>query len=221
MGDIEDLRGKGYWIVVRYCYCLYLRFCNNLILLETIQNMNKLIEYDLKLLETLPGLLSVCPRKCLYAFINESDKRIQIYKTSNFLFHISRLFNEIENLNNREIRNDLSKIKLLILETEFNSDIQMNIKYRNLVNRYSNNGYIFYKDSSIVNYCIKESFRRRNGKMYYVIELENTRGDCILLGVFRSSYDAKSFINSNYGNGVVDIIVSDNDITKMWLSGNK
>lgn len=183
--------------------------------------MNELLEFDLRDLETLPVLLSKCPRKCLYALINESDKRIQVYKTSNFLYHIVRILNEIDHLNNRNLKDDIGKIRLVILETVFTSTVSMNIKYRNQIDKYRNLGYTFYKDSSIVNYNIKESYRQYKNKMYYMVELVNTRRDSVLLGVFRSASEARLFISTNYGNGIVDIIVSDDELTKSWISNKK
>lgn len=173
---------------------------------------------DMTALENVLGLLAGSPRECLYALINEQDKRIQIYNTTNFISHISRIAQELNALNYQLLRSDISRVKVVFLETQFDSKLQRDNKHRSLVQKYRNEGWTFYSDTNTALYKLKESYKMRDKKLYYVLELENKQGRRILVGVFRKYKDAKHFKQTNYRNEdmVTEIVVSDNNETRSW-----
>jgi hypothetical protein len=169
-------------------------------------------------LETVLSVLASSPREAVYCLINEEDKRIAIYSTSNFISHISRLSQELSSANNREIRRDLNKVKVTILETVFRDKRHRNNLYRSIVQKYKRLGWTFYKDTNITQYKLKESYRHRNAVLYYVLTLENPKGRSIVVGVFEKARDARTFKASHYPDAevITEVVVADNDLTKSW-----
>lgn len=182
-----------------------------------------LITNQFKSLETLLGVLSTCPKECLYCLINESDRRIQVYSTSNFISHISKLIQELGNLNNKAIKDDIQNIKVLILETEFNNSISRNNRFKQVVEGYKAKGYKFYNDLSVVQYRIRESYRYKNYKAYYVIELLGSKGSKpILVGAFSKYREARAFQDKYYKHGIItSVVFSDSEETKLWQEDYK
>lgn len=177
------------------------------------------IAVDLKCLETVLGVLAQSPRECLYAVINESDKRIQIYSTSNFVSHVSRLAQELEHLNNRLLKEDLHKVKVVVLYTEFRDKKHRYNLYRSEIQKYKNLGWTFYSDRNIAQYTLHEAYRYKDHVLYYVIELVARNNDRIVVGVFSKAREARDWRDTNYPNRdiITEIVVADNDLTGSWL----
>jgi hypothetical protein len=162
--------------------------------------------------------LSQAPKECLYALINESDKRIQVYSTSNFIGHISRIAQEIGTLENRILKHDLEKIKLCILETEFDTKLHRDNKYRALVTKYKAEGWEFYSDTNIAQYKIKEGYKTKDKQLYYVLELEDRNKRRLVVGVFDKASEARLWKYRNYPReGIItEIVIADNEWTRNW-----
>lgn len=168
-------------------------------------------------LSNLLSILGSAPKECLYALVNEEDKRIQIGSTSNFIAHISKLAQELGSLNNRVLCADLGKLKLLILETEFRDRAHRKNRYREIHTRYKNLGWSFYSDTNITKYKLKTSYKSRNHVLYYVIELESNKRR-LVVGVFKTARDARSWKQTHYPdeNMITGVVVCDNEETKSW-----
>lgn len=175
---------------------------------------------DYRALETVVQVLSTSPKECLYCLINEKDKRIQVYSTSNFLSHLSKLVQELGSLNNKELLIDLknNKARLLILETEFPNKLSRNNKFRQVVQKYKNLDFGFYNELSVVQYRLREIFRYRNNKAYYVIELVGSKGtEPVVVGVFTKWREARGFQDKYYPSGcITEVVIADNDETRTW-----
>lgn len=171
-------------------------------------------------IETLFKDLCMLPKEGLYCLINEEDKKIQIYNTVNIISSISRLSQEIENLNNSELKKDLDKVKLKILETNFKCKDSRNIRYKQVIQSYKDRGYKFYNELSVVQYIVKETFQYKDLKAYYVIELVNPSSRInIVVGVFRKYREARKFLKDYYpDNTIPKITIAENEDTKLWLS---
>ncbi len=178
----------------------------------------ELIAEDLRPLETILNTLSTSPKECLYAVINESEKRIQIYSTSNFVSHVSRLAQEMNSLKYRLLRDDLNKVKVIILETKFRDKRHRDSLYREYTQQYKNNGWVFYSDRNIAQYKIHESYKYKNNVLYYVIELVTGDGRYTVVGVFSKYKEARDWKQTSYPNEdmITGIVVCDNDLTSSW-----
>lgn len=174
---------------------------------------------DFRGLENVLGVLTQSPRECLYCLINENERKVQVYSTSNFISHISRLVQEMNSLNNKELKQDLLKVKLVILETEFDNEEHRKRRFVSVCNKYKDSGYTFYRDTNIAQYSLKESYRYKKGQLYYVLELENPRGDRTLIGVFKRAKEANEFKKLHYSNPeiITEVVKSQNEETQLWL----
>lgn len=177
-----------------------------------------LITSQFKSLETLMQVMATAPRECVYGLINESDKKVQVYSTANFLSHLTRLVQELGSVNNQAIKEDLENIVLVVLETEFPNIESRNNKYKTWVAKYKSQGYEFYNDLSVVQYKVKESFRYKDRKAYYVVELVSRKGGkAILLGAFSKYREAREFQNKHYKEGIIgNVVYAENAETEIW-----
>jgi hypothetical protein len=174
-------------------------------------------------LETVLSVLATAPKECVYCLINEADRRIQIYSTSNFVSHLNYLIQNLGSLEHQQLRRDLNKVKVTILETKFDTKRHRDNKYRTLVQRYRSEGWTFYRDTNITLYTLKENYRMRDGVLYYVLELENPKRGRkkdrnILVGVFNSHREAMAWKAKHYPltGMITEVVVADNDETKSW-----
>lgn len=162
--------------------------------------------------------LAAAPRECIYALINEADKKVQIHCTTNFLTHISKLTQELSHLNNQALKADLDKIQLVILETNFNSAADRYAQYKRIAGEYRTKGYEFYNELSVVQYKLRESYKYKGGKPYYFIELVGGKGSKpVLVGVFAKWREARGFQDMYYKDGIITkVVVADNELTRGW-----
>lgn len=170
--------------------------------------MNKKLFYD----------LTQCPKECVYALVNEADKRIQVYSTGNFLSHFSKLIQELGTLDHKPLVADLEKIELVFLETRFENRKHRDVKFKYQVDKYRNLGYNMYVDLSLTNYRIRECYKHRDGKSYVVLELRGSKGvKPILIGVFSKYKKAKAFLEEHYKDGIVtDVVKASTEETKLF-----
>jgi hypothetical protein len=168
--------------------------------------------------ETVLQDLCSLPKEAVYCLINEKDKRVQVFQTSNLVSHIGKLVLEIGSLNNKNLRLDLNNIKLLIVETKFENKESRNNVFKKTVEKYKKLGYEFYNELSVAQYKLKESFQYRNHKAYYVIELVGAKGSKpIVVGVFTKWREARTFQDKEYPNGCIEkVVFADNEDTKNW-----
>lgn len=168
-------------------------------------------------LETVLSTLASSPKEAVYGLFNAEDKRCQIYQTSNFVSHVCKLVQEMGCLDHWQLRMDLSKVKLVILETEFRDKTHRSNKYRSLVHRYKEEGWTFYKDYNLAQYKMKEGYKRKGSDLYYVIELIGNKRR-LVIGVFRKAKEAREWRAHHYPNRdiITEVVVADNESTKNW-----
>ncbi len=173
---------------------------------------------EYKSLETILFTLANSPKECVYSLVNEKDRKVQVFSTSNFISSVCRLVQDLGNYNNEELLKDLNNIKVCILETEFNSKESRNNSYKRIVARYKTQGYEFYNELVVVQYRLKESFQYKGGKPYYVYELVSHKGSkAIVVGVFSKYREARSWSEGHYPNGTIPkVVIAENIETKTW-----
>lgn len=177
--------------------------------MSSYKTVTESIAVDLKSLETILKVMSSCPKECLYAVINECDKRIQVFSTSNFISHISRLAQELGHLNNKPLLEDLQNIKVVILETEFRDKKHRYSLYRREIQKYKDGGWTFYSDRNVALYRLNQGYKYKGHKLYYVVELVARNGDRTVVGAFTKAKEAKRFISEHYSNDIITEIVID------------
>lgn len=156
---------------------------------------------------TLETLLAV-PKSCIYAFINVKDKRIQLFSTTNFSQHVSRMVDEIStSVEYKSMYEDRSKVSLRVLETRVQEDM-LRHKLGEHTKLYQDKGYTMYKDMSISLYKLHKSIVYEDRKAVYKLELVSpNRSKRILLGMFNKHKDLETFMEAHYPNGIVREVI--------------
>ena len=169
--------------------------------MDTEKDINDLIKVLNLNLETLFNLKG----NFVYAFLNSENKRIQIFSCKQFLQHLSKAISEINTSGEySELKNDLNKIKICILETNFNDSLRL--RQSHWIDVYRNKGYKLYKDITPVKYSIETAVEMIGGKLRYILYLKNLRHDRIKVGIFSKKKELKSFIETHYKHGVTAVV---------------
>ena len=155
----------------------------------------------------LETLLSMSNTACVYAFLNKSKKRIQVYATKSLLTHLGRTVSEIAMSGEYvELFRDMADIELVILETGIQEN-EMKLKLSNWIDEYERKRYKLYKDIAPLRYVLETSVEYKAGRLCYCLYLRNRRRDRILVGVFDKKKQLTSFVKSAYPSKRVSAIV--------------
>lgn len=166
--------------------------------MDTEKIVDVIIEDTKNVLETLLDL----NRATVYCLINEVDKKIQIYYSSNTLKHLSRLLDEIMVSGQWiALKNDIKKCKLVIIET---TDNKLRLGY--WIDYYRNQGYSFYKDISPILYSFNIKIEYFPKKLVYVLSLKNSTNE-IVIGKFNKKKEMEEFKRLHYPDKVITKIV--------------
>lgn len=167
---------------------------------EAHQLMSKL-KLDLETLLAMSGTV------CVYAFVNKSKKRIQVYTTKSLLTHLGRTVSEIAMSGEYvELRQDMSDVEVIILETGIQEN-EMKLKLANWIDKYERNRYKLYKDIAPLRYVLETTVEYKAGRLCYCLYLRNRRRDRVLVGVFDKKKQLTSFVKSAYPSKRVSAIV--------------
>lgn len=136
--------------------------------------------------------LVASPDECIYALVNDEDKRVQIYSTKSFLSHLLKIVKESKLGCNGLMGEDTKKIRVVILETVLGKDTRFLVsKYRT---QYRDLGYSPYKSYRDANYKLVIELVAEGVSRYGVYLRgynENT-----LLGEFKRYDEAKRYVDS-------------------------
>lgn len=160
-------------------------------------------------LETLVQLTT----SSVYALCNTSDKRIQIYGSSTTLVHLGRILEEVKTSGEYKLlKDDLSKVKLVILETNISSE-SIRLKIGNWIREYKKRGYSLYKDIAPLKYKLDFNLEYKAGRLRYCLYLVNQGSDRKLVGIFDKKKDMKEFMSVHYRGNIVSEIVVHESVT--------
>lgn len=162
-------------------------------------------------LETLLDL----PQACIYALVNEVDMKVSVYGTRDLIGSLGRYIKDCKYGSNGVVTRDSGKVKIVILETEFDKVLLD----RHIV-RYKQLGYVMYNDVVSHEYKLLPSIRIcRNVAKYYLYIVSNTNNR-ILVGIFDSYNDMNTFISNEYSNNVINKIVKHESCNKRNKDSN-
>lgn len=154
----------------------------------------------------------------VYGFVNDRDKKVQVFSTIDLLGHVTRVIKELGSTY-QGLREDVQDevVKVVILEKV--EDLEyMRLRQRQWMSSYESQGYKFYKESNPVNYVLHRSIRRYWKHTYYFVSLENTRRSKeIVVGLFKTKALADSFISKYYTPVISDVVYANNSETKKFL----
>jgi hypothetical protein len=153
-------------------------------------------------LETLLSILDSIPTACIYALVNESTKRFQVYSSTNTPSHLLSLIRRIKS-DPKEflLREDLGGCILVILETK---NMSRN-RQLELINEYVSRGYSQYRMYSPIRYKLKTEVDTE--RRAYCLYLVNSKGNHkVLVGVFRKHRELQKFVDTHYAKGITKIV---------------
>lgn len=160
------------------------------------------------------------PDKCIYAFLNESDKKIYIGMAKNIVTSLSRNISEMK-YSNHPCKNDVSKLKFEILENIV-TDRDLKLKYQYYSNKYKNEGWTLYRDYCAISYKVLIDVLNVN-KLYGMpsikccVKLRSRGYRELTVGLFETVEEAEVFVANNYSNSpITNIIYADNKLTRYY-----
>lgn len=161
-------------------------------------------------------LLPLC-KSGLYAFINESKKKVDVYYSSNMLNSIVRHITQIS-MDCHSVRGlilDKSELDLVFLE-ELSDPTLLKLKQSHWVKYYEELGYTNYRTRTALEYKVKI---RDVGELLHVI-LESRSKKQITVGIFDSIQDASSFVDKYYSSPNFLIVYSTNQLTQSYIQAD-
>lgn len=163
--------------------------------------------------------LSNLPLKCIYGFVNETDKRIYIGYSSNILNTLSRKLMELKSSNN-VIKYDWDKLDFKIIE-EIHSSNNLRIRYEHWVKEYNKNGYQMYREYKAVNYKLRievlhDVLMEGTRKYRFYVKIVSRGSRELIVGIFDNKEDMDVFIELHY-KSIDYIIYANNNLTKEYL----
>ena len=154
------------------------------------------------------------PKSGLFAFINEIDRKVDVYHTSNFLNAIERHITQIRLVCHpvQGLISDKNKIEIQWLEDVTDPHI-CKLKQSHWVRYFEGIGYTSYRKRTALEYTVK--IRELHGLLRVV--LENRNYDSIVVGIFDSKEACDIFVQKYYSDPNFLITYSDNELTKAYL----
>lgn len=133
-----------------------------------------------------------CPDECIYALVNDEDKRVQVYSTKSFLSHLIGIVKETKYGFNL-MGEDTKKIRIVILETVLEGNTRVLVsKYRN---QYKDLGYKPYKEYKDSKYRLVAEPVGRYDELKYGVYLRGYNVND-LLGEFDTYAEAKRYMDT-------------------------
>lgn len=160
------------------------------------------------------------PEKCIYAFLNQKDKKIYIGFTKNLLQALERNLYYMK-YSNHPCKNDIANLELIVLENIV-TDLDLRLRYEYYSNKYSNEGWRLYRNYKAIDYKVSIdviNIAISNGmpSIKCCVKLRRRGSNELIVGIFNSVSEAELFVSDKYSNGVSNIIYADNKLTLDFL----
>lgn len=146
-----------------------------------------------------------CSNECIYALVNDTDKRAQVYHTKSFYKHLTRIIEETKlgSMEYKTIAEDTKKIRIVILETKVDGNTRLVLeRYRNY---YRDLGYTPYKVTTDKDYKVELQVIGVGRNTRYGVFLKGYNTN-ILLAKYKTYDRANGFIERHYKDGVKEIV---------------
>lgn len=139
----------------------------------------------------------------VYIILNESKKMCQILGSRNMLESVSNLLKKSDSREYGEMFNDMDDLDILVCE--YTEDVR--VMQSKWIIHYRNTGYSFYKESYLPEYKVKSNVTEVNGRMRYLVYLENKNKDIIIVGKFNNIEEGEKWKNEMYPNDIIKKVV--------------
>lgn len=142
----------------------------------------------------------------VYCLVNEGLKCVQVFASRNMLDSLNNVMKKVDSNEYGNLRNELNNIDILVLEvTDYYQFTK--VLMSKWIDRYRNDGYKLYKESNLVSYRVMDSPGLIEDNMYYLVYLENTRKDKLILGVFDNKDEGLQWKKIVYPGDIIDTLV--------------
>lgn len=165
---------------------------------------------------TIMDNLNHLPEMCIFGLVNEDNKVIFIYRTTNIVTALSRIVKEYKYRNK-----NILKLPLVIIETITDKN-NLWVRYNYWDKYYSNAGYIVANKCKYnIQYKLRKQimgdFRRKYDRVpLFYVKLISRRYKEVVVGVFDNNDETEAFINKHYSNGIDNIVYSNNSLTREY-----
>jgi hypothetical protein len=143
----------------------------------------------------------------VYALVNDSRKKVQVYGSGNVLVHLGHLLEEIRASGEYStMLEDIQNLQIVLLETNVPmKDIKLTIS--NWISKYKEDGFVLYKDISPMRLVLETRLEYRAGRLHYFLYAIGQGSYRRLLGVFEKKKSLKEFVHANYKEGRITSVV--------------
>lgn len=170
-----------------------------------------------ELLLGLNDYLSV-PKGCVYALVCHESKRFVVAYTDHLMGVLYRVSKDLETPKYTGIKNDIEKIRIVVLEVGVQNNKDKKIHIASYVDKYIALGYTQYFPSNLVRYSVHTDITTRGPSDYFVVYLKDKRSNKITVGLFKKKSEMDKFINEYYpGMLCTGIYYANNIHTEIYL----
>lgn len=151
----------------------------------------------------------------VFALVNEQDRKVDVRLGTNVLRSVARLITDIKSNAVRPValKQDLQKLKLVILENEVADLGLCHAKWRNY---YKEQGYTLYRSRPGSSYSLVVLIdyvpEVHPNKLYFIVKLVG-KSNSIITGVFDNNIELQDFTSKYYSKGVVEVVFASNNLT--------
>jgi len=145
------------------------------------------------------SLLLDLPISGLYALQNDIDSKVYVLYSSNIYVALGKLLTGIKDRSNVALRDDVSKLRLVVLETCPSDFKLLRSRYNHWVDVYSKKGYSSYRNYAGSKYKVSiRLVQTPTGDYEHRVYLVSKRSRKILLAVFLTATEADSWVAATY-----------------------
>lgn len=162
--------------------------------------------------------LFTLPKTAVFAFINDSDKRVYVSYSSTFKMRLMTIIDQIatRRWKYKGMINELSKLRLVVLDrNQPEHELKLFTKYHR--DYYRNQGYRFYNSKERVPLQYSFTIRFSDRRNAICVVALTTRREPTIIGWFETLEEAKEFlelVNDRTINPTRNIVYARNRVTR-------
>lgn len=159
--------------------------------------------------------LKSLPEMCIFGLIDEVNKAIYLYRTSNIVTALNRILKEYKYSNN------VLSLPLIIIEDIKDKD-NLWVRFNYHITNYSNLGYtVMNKPRNRIKYKLRiqilADFRMKsNVRPLFYVKVVSRRYKEIVVGIFDHISYMQEFIDAHYPNTIDSLVYSSNSLTQEY-----
>jgi hypothetical protein len=131
---------------------------------------------------------------------------------------IYRISKDLETPKYIRLKNDIDKVKIVVLDVGVQNNKNKKIKVAQYVDKFIALGYTQYYTSNLVRYTVHTDIISRGHLEFLVVYLKDKRCNKVIVGLFRERNEFQQFVNEYYPNKKCNgIYYAKNSYTENYL----